>query len=139
MCGICLRVRSVMSRHSLFVVGLATAQLLAAPSAFAQTYPDHDWTHGSTLQLFGGAAMAPSSDTHPTLGAGLGWEINRWVSIEGIGAWLVARHDNEAFAAEMTAVANLTHPRTIVPYLGAGVGMYVASFDSGSGAMPPFY
>jgi len=128
-----------MSRHLLLVVGLATAQFLGPPSAFAQTYPDHDWTHGSTLQLFGGAAMAPSSDTHSTLGAGLGWEINRWVSVEGTGAWLVPRHGNEAFAAEMTAIANLTHPRTVVPYLGAGVGMYIASFDNSSGTIPPFY
>jgi Outer membrane protein beta-barrel domain len=128
-----------MTRSSRLAAGLAAAVILSASVASAQTYPDHPWTHGSTLQLFGGAAMASSSDTRPTLGAGFGWEINRRISVEGSGSWLVAPHGDEAFAAEMTALANLTRPRTVVPYVGAGMGVYVASFDAGSTAIPPFY
>jgi hypothetical protein len=127
-----------MTRRVLLATALATAQIASVSIASAQTYPDHPWTHGSTLQLFGGAATASSSDTRPTFGAGLGWEINRWVAVEGSGSWLFAQHGDEAFAAEMTAVTSLTRPGTVVPYLGAGFGMYIASFDNGA-TMPPFY
>jgi hypothetical protein len=133
-----LPVEARMTRRFLLAAAMATAQIASVSIASAQTYPDHPWTHGSTLQFLGGASMASSSDTRPTFGAGLGWEINRWVAVEGTGSWLVAQHSDEAFAADMTAVTNLTRPRTVVPYLGAGFGMYIASFD-GNATMPPFY
>jgi hypothetical protein len=73
------------------------------------------------------------------LGTALGWEINHRVEIEGTGAWLAGHHDDRAFAAELKVLASLTRPNTVVPFVGAGVGMYRASFDAASGALPDFY
>jgi len=73
------------------------------------------------------------------LGTALGWEINHWVEVEGTGAWLAGHHDDHAFAAELKVLAALTRPNTVVPFVGAGVGMYRATFDAASGTLPHFY
>jgi hypothetical protein len=61
------------------------------------------------------------------------------VTIEGAGTWLAARHGGEAFAADLKALANLTRPGVVVPFVGAGVGLYRASFEMSHGMMPEFY
>jgi hypothetical protein len=134
-----------MTRSFALAIGLFIVSLIAfVPGASAQkvpgkeTVPGKEWRHGTTLGVFAGSATA-SPDTRGTLGAALGWEINHRVELEGTGAWLVARHGDEAFAAELKVLANLTRPNTVVPYLGAGVGMYLATFDMTSGTLPAFY
>ena len=129
-----------MTRGPALTIGLFILSLIAfVPGASAQTMPGNEWSHGTTLGIFAGAAMAPEADTRATLGATLGWEINHRVEIEGTVAWLVARHGDEAFAADLKALASLTRPNVVVPFLGAGVGLYHASFDTTSGALPDFY
>lgn len=128
-----------MPRSLVLAIGPFVVSLIACvPPASAQTVPGNEWSHGTTLGVFAGIATA-SPDTRGTLGAALGWEINHWVEIEGTGAWLVAQHGDEAFAAELKVVTNLTRPNTVVPFLGAGVGMYLATFDVTSGTLPAFY
>jgi hypothetical protein len=118
---------------------LAVSLLALAAPVSAQTAPSNDWTHGTTLDLFGGAALAPSADPRGALGGTIGWEINHRVGIEGAGAWIIPRQSDQAFMAELKTVVNLTRPNTAVPFVGAGVGMYLATFDAGSGSIPPFY
>ena len=128
-----------MRRSSFVVIGTCVGALMAfVPAAFGQALPDNTWSHGTTLNLFAGAATT-SESTRGTLGGGFGWEINHWVEVEGTGKWLVARQGDEAFAAELAVMANLTRPNTVVPFLGAGVGVYHASFDSSHGTLPDFY
>ena len=98
-----------------------------------------DWRHGTTLDAFAGAAMASSADTRGALGGAVGWELNHRFSIEGAGTWLAARQADDAFAAELKALVNLTRPRRVVPFLGAGLGLYRASFDVARGPLPDFY
>ena len=117
---------------------LALGLAMSSRPAAAQTLPDHPWSHGTTLGLSAGAGMA-SSESRAMFGTALGWEINHWLEVEGTGAWLVGRHDDDAFAAELKVLANLTRPNTVVPFVGAGVGMYRASFDGARGAVPGFY
>jgi hypothetical protein len=128
-----------MTRSSVLAIWPFIVSLIACvPPASAQTVAGNEWNHGTTLGVFAGSATA-SPETRGTLGAALGWEINHWVELEGTGAWLVARQGDEAFAAELNVLANLTRPNTVVPFLGVGVGMYRASFDATSGALLGFY
>jgi len=129
------------------ILGLACGSLavglmaLATPvsAQTAQTVQSHPWSHGTTLDLFGGAALAPSADMRGALGGTIGWEVNHHVEIEGAGTWIVPRDSDQAFMAELKGVFNLTRPNAAVPFVGAGVGMYLATFDAGSNAIPAFY
>jgi hypothetical protein len=129
-----------MTRRSVLAVGaLIVTQIAHAPVASAQTAATHEWSHGTILTALAGAATAPSADTRATLGGGFGWEINHRVSVEGSGAWLVPRHDDQGFAADLTALVHLTRPIKIAPFVGGGVGLYIASFDTTAGPLPDFY
>ena len=129
-----------MTRSFVLAVGLLIVSLMAlvAPAS-AQTVSGTDWTHGTTLDVFAGSATASSAETRGALGAAFGWELNHWVSVEGTGAWLAARQADEAFAAELKALVNMTRPNTVVPFLGAGVGLYRATFDTPGSVLPSFY
>jgi hypothetical protein len=134
-----------MTRRRLAVGTLMMSLIACAPAAFGQVLlpdngqlPDSEWRHGSTLALFAAAATT-AQDTRGAFGGALGWEINRWLELEGASTWLVARQGDEAFAADLTVLANLTRPHLVVPFLGAGVGLYHASFDTTRGDIPDFY
>jgi hypothetical protein len=143
-CGI-VDVEGHMTRGTLAIGAFVMRVIACAPVAFGQVLlpdngqlPDNEWRHGSTLEVFAGTATA-AEDTRGAFGGALGWEINHRVAVEGTGAWLVARQGDEAFAAELTALTNLTRPHLVVPFLGAGVGLYHASFDTTRGDIPAFY
>jgi hypothetical protein len=120
------------------VLALVLAAFPPPATAQSQALPPHTWSHGTTLGLAGGVGMA-SSDTRTMFGTALGWEINHRLELEGTGAWLVGQHDNDAFAAELKMLATLTRPNTIVPFVGAGIGMYRETFDAARGELPGFY
>jgi hypothetical protein len=65
--------------------------------------------------------------------------VNHWFSIEGGGTWLAARQADDGFAAELKALVNVTRPNRVVPFVGAGIGLYRASFDTARGPLPDFY
>jgi len=133
-------------------VGLATAigsflaLVVAVPSAFGQTpllrdngAPlDNQWRHGSTVDLFAGFATT-SEDTRGAAGGGFGWEINHRLEVDATGTWLVARQGDSAFTGNLKAVVSLTRPNRVVPFLGAGAGVYHAAFDTTRGSVPAFY
>jgi hypothetical protein len=128
-----------MTRPFIVRVGLLAACLMSVSEpASAQTAIPQDWTHGTTLEVFGGAVTASSADTRGAMGAGFGWELTHWVAIEGSGMWLAAHEGDEAFAAELKALVNVTPPNVVVPFFGAGVGLYRAAFDSPAN-LPGFY
>jgi hypothetical protein len=118
---------------------LAVSLMALATPVSAQTAPSNPWSHGTTLDLFGGGALAPSADMRGALGGTIGWEVNRHLEIEGAGTWIVPRERDQAFMAELKGVFNLTGPNAAVPFVGAGVGMYLATFDAGSSSIPAFY
>ena len=129
-----------MTRRSILALGaLVVSQITWSPAAWAQRLPDNTWSHGTTFDVFAGATTSSSVDTRGTLGAAVGWEITHRVSLEGAGIWVAATRPNEAFAAELKTVVNLTRPSRFVPFLAAGVGLYRASFASTSGTLPDFY
>lgn len=111
--------------------------LLVAPRASAQTVP-MDWRHGTTLSGFVGT-QAASSDISPAAGAGLGWEVTRRLSFEGRGTWFSMSERPSDFTATMAAHVALFTPRSVVPFVSAGVGMYRATVNSASTDVPDFY
>lgn len=127
-----------MTRCAVLTAAAFIAYAVASPVS-AQTAAAHDWTHGTTLTGQAGAAGAPSADARATLGGGFGWTINHWTSIEASGAWLVPRQEDHGFAADVMALVNLTRHTRAVPFVGGGVGLYIASFDTSAGSVPDFY
>ena len=131
-----------MKGRSLPAIFIVTASLMGfAAHASAQAVlaaPANHWDHGTTLDVLAGAASA-SGDWRGAFGGALGWEINHRVEIEGTGTWLVANKAADTFAAELKVVGSLTRPRTVVPLLGAGIGLYHASFDTTRDTLPAFY
>lgn len=115
------------------------AQLVLASPVAAQNHDAYDWSHSTTLTGLVGAAGAESADTRATLGGGFGWTLNHWVAIEASGHWLVPSHEDHGFSADLTAVLNLARHGRVVPFVGGGIGLYIASFDTTMGPVPDFY
>ncbi len=127
-----------MQTKLVVVVGVA-AMLAATGQAAAQGIsPPNTWSRGTTLELFAGAAKAPPN-TGTAVGAAVGWELNHFVELEGLGAWLAERRGASAFTAEFKGLVNLMQPARIVPYATAGLGMYRATFDKSAATLPHFY
>lgn len=117
--------------------------LAAAATASAQTHttltpPGNMWSHGSTLNVFGGAAAA-SADQAPVAGGAFGWELTPRFALEGGGTWLDWGQGAHAFTAAITAQAALATPRPFVPFLAGGVGLYHAAFNRSDPGMPGFF
>lgn len=118
--------------------------LVVATAATAQTTqkiqppPSTMWQHGSTLNLFGGAASAPSH-RGATGGGAFGWELKPRFAVEGSGEWMEWGAGSHAFAAAITVQTGLAGPRPLMPFLTGGIGLYRASFDRMGSSMPAFY
>jgi hypothetical protein len=54
-------------------------------------------------------------------------------------AWFDRGSTADAFSAALTAHVNLLTPRSVVPFVAGGVGLYRASFDAVDDSMPDFY
>jgi len=116
--------------------------LVAAATASAQTpivAPSGNmWSHGTTLNVFGGAAATPG-DNAAAAGGAFGWELTPRLSLEGSGTWLDWGQGAHAFTAAMTAQVAVATARPVVPFLAGGVGLYHTGFNRSDGTMPYFY
>jgi Outer membrane protein beta-barrel domain len=126
--------------HTLYrVLFAALLTTLVAAAAPGQTLsPTNGWTHGTTVNVFSGAARA-DADTQPMIGASIGWEISPAIAIEGSGYWFDHHENAERFAAALKLQVGMPGTHPIVPFLAAGVGLYRASFDPASTDIPAFY
>jgi len=102
--------------------------------AQAQTVPANQWAHGTELSVFVGGAT-----TGPMVAGSVGWEVTRWIAIAGRGSWFDRGDDAKGFGADLSALVNLVAKRPVTPFLGAGFGLYRASFDGAAPAMTDFY
>ena len=120
------------------VVGL----LVAAATASAQTPlvapSGNTWSHGTTLNVFGGAA-ATAGDRAAAAGGAFGWELTPHFALEGSGTWLDWGQGAHAFTAGITAQVAVATARPVVPFLAGGVGLYRAGFNRSDSTMPGFY
>jgi hypothetical protein len=122
-----------------FAAAATLLMLCAADTASAQIAPPPNmWKHGTTVNVFAGAASA-SSETGALAGGAVGWEVTRIVALEGSGSWLNRREGAEAFAADLKTLVSVMAARPVVPFVEGGIGLYRASFDSSRGTLPGFY
>jgi hypothetical protein len=117
---------------TLVTVGMALAQTDAAKP------PDYDWRHGTTLNVLAGVNSA-SSRVGLLGGAAFGWEVTPRFAVEGTGSWLDRGRFANVFAADVKASISATGPGKVVPFIGAGMGLYRVSFERAQAAVPDFY
>lgn len=111
----------------------------AAGSAWArQPARVSEWSHGTTLNGFGGFS-ADSNQAGPVLGAAAGWELTPNVAIEGSGAWTEFGSGTTSFAGAVKARIRIAGRRQIDPFVHAGIGLYRATFDATEVEVPEFY
>jgi hypothetical protein len=67
------------------------------------------------------------------------WPLTPRLGLEVAGAWSDRPDDGSGFAAGLSVRRNLTARQTLVPYVKAGAGVYVATVDSSRGTPPEFY
>ena len=115
----------------------ACIMFVVTASSSAQTIRPTEWSHGTTLSGFAGVPVQ-SEDSGVALGGAVGWELTSRFAIEGSGSWLDFGDGADGFAGTMMLRTRLFGRRTVDPFVLAGVGMYIASFDSGA-TLPPFY
>jgi hypothetical protein len=123
----------------ILAVAFITWAEIACPSGLAaQTASSDPWRHCTFVDVSAGDLAAPSSQQRALASGALGWEVNHRISIEGSALWAFPRESDNGFAAELKLLANLRQPHSIVPFVGAGIGLYHASFDT-TGSVPDFY
>lgn len=116
-----------------------SAVLLGIPAVgVAQTAPQHEWSHGTTINGFAGVASDPSKNG-AVLGGAVGWELTPLFALEGTGAWFDRGGSVDAFAGALKALVTLAPGHRAMPFLQAGIGLYRASFERFDGPMPEFY
>jgi len=127
-----------MSRTIRLPLLTLTLAAIAALAAAQPPSPIDPWSHGTTVNMFAGAGH-DAANTSAVLGGAFGWELTPAVGIEARGTWFDRGAATGAFGADLTLQAGLTGPRTIVPFVAAGLGFYRAWFDSGAQNIPGFY
>jgi hypothetical protein len=128
----------LLSAVSASAQGASPAPQTTPPPQVRTVPAGNMWSHGTTLNVFGGAA-AISGDRAAVGGGALGWEFKPWIGLEGTGAWLDWGQRAHGFTAAMTARVSMLTPHLLVPFVAGGVGLYHASFNQFDGTMPGFY
>ena len=109
------------------------------PFADGQTASNgNDWTRATELGVLTGGTSR-SADIGPTLGGVAGWQMNRWVTIEGRGLWIDHGTRADGFSADITSLVNIVRKAKVTPFIGAGLGLYRATFEARRTEMPDFY
>ncbi len=129
----------IVNRRSLVAaVGTVSLCVVCSSLAFAQNDRAPIGERGTEL---GASVGAGSTSTHtgPMLGGIAGWQLNRWVTGEARGTWLARGTGADAFEADLGLSTHLIKRGGAAPYLGAGFGLYRATFDSTSSTMSEFY
>ena len=117
----------------LALAGVAAAQTIDRPAPVVM------FQHGSTINLFTGAATTPSMAA-AIGGAGVGWELTPRFAIEGSGQWLDWNSSRRGFGASLAAQLGVAGTRKLMPFVSGGVGLYHAEFDNPYlGGIPAFY
>lgn len=118
----------IIALSALSVAGRVDAQPLVRAS---------DWVRSTELGVLGGGAST-SDSTGPLIAASAGWELTRWLALEGRAGWLSRGPAAEGFTADISSLINIRPKQAVTPFVGAGFGLYHATFDSAS-AVTDFY
>lgn len=107
-------------------------------AAAAQDVRANEWSRGTTLNGFVGAAV-DSSQAGPAVGGAMGWEVKPNLALEGGGSWAEFGHGTTSFAGGLRVRLRVAGQRRVDPFVHAGVGLYRATFGRDDTAMPEFY
>lgn len=125
----------------LSIASCATVLLLlaATPSRAQQdvTFTPHA-ERGTDLAVLVGAGST-STHTGPGLAGSAGWQITPVLGIEAQAAWFNRGQGASGFGADIGTLLELGRRSGMTPYVGAGIGLYTATFDSLTSGMSPFY
>jgi hypothetical protein len=124
-----------MSRVAVYLLAGA---FVVATDASAQPVGSHEWSQGTTLAGFMGAASA-ESDTDAAAGLTFGWEILPRFTVEGSGIWVASGPDADAFAGLFGARIGLLPPHPVVPFVSGAAGIYHMAFDRAPNMVPAMY
>lgn len=116
---------------------MVCASLMCSAAASAQSVQP-DWSHGTTLSVFGGGS-ADGTRVGPTAGGALGWEVTPRFAVDGMGAWTEFGGGADAFSGSLRLRVRVAGHRSVDPFVQAGVGMYRAMFENSDNEMPEFY
>lgn len=118
--------------------GVALCLLGAAASASGQGDRSPEATRGTELAALV-AVASTGSHTGSLVGGHIAWQWSRRVTAEARAAWLDRGRGADGFAADVGGTVALIAPRTVTPVVGAGFGLYRASFDRAGAPLPDFY
>ena len=124
-------------RMSLTCSVVMSTMATSLPAAAQPSERPPESSRATELSAFVGGVG--SSHTDVVAGGVAGWEITRWSSLEARGSWFVPHNGSSGFSADVGALVNVIPRQRITPYVGAAFGLYVATFDSRTTPMPPFY
>lgn len=100
---------------ALFIAGRSSAQI---------TPPPNYWSRGTELGVTAGGATS-ASGSGPMGALRIGWDVTRWVSVDGRGVWIDEKeHATTVYAAALNGVVNLIPKQRVTPFVGAGFGLY---------------
>ena len=85
---------------ALIVLAVAAAATAQRQQKVQPPPPSTMWQHGSTLNLFAGAAAAPSR-RGAIAGGAFGWELKPRFAVEGSGEWMEWGAGSHAFAVHV--------------------------------------
>lgn len=122
------------------LLAMTALMVLAFPGRiFAQeTRPEHDWSRCSALNLSLGVATS-DSELGGAYGGGVRWGLRRWLALNADGLWLPRPDGEKRFAAGVTAEFSIVDEWGARPFVQAGLGASVATFDLSRRSMPGFY
>ncbi len=111
---------------------------VSSPALDRAARAQNPWERGTELGLGAGAAIS-SEETAAAFDAVIGWDVTRWVSIDGRGSWFNRGVGETGFGAYLSGLFNLVPQQKMTPYVGAGFGFYHAAFDSQADITFDFY
>lgn len=82
-----------------------------------------------------------TTDVHtgPIIGGIVGWRVTGRLAAEARASWLARGTGARAFHADVGGLVNVMNRERLRPFIGAGVGLYRAAFDSSASSMSDFY
>jgi hypothetical protein len=124
-------------RSTSCLLPVVCASLLCSATVSAQSVQP-DWSHGTTLSVFGGGS-ADGTHAGPVFGGAVGWEVTPRFAVDGLGTWTEFGGGADAFSGSLRLRVRIAGHRTVDPFVQAGVGMYRAMFENTDTQMPEFY
>ena len=126
------------ARYARFVLLGVVVLALGSPALDRNASAQNPWARGTELGLGVGVASS-SEETAGAFDAIIGWDVSRWISIDGRGSWFNRGIGEKGFGAYLSGLFNIVPQQRVTPFVGGGFGFYHAAFESQSNIESAFY